>query len=103
MSEREHLTGEPRLTYVGSFDAGITALVLPPEALDRAAEAQAAEAARHIFAIGDPVLKVGGDYSFRGRVVAAFDKLNGSRRYVVENGDAVLHIFSGKQLARTPP
>jgi hypothetical protein len=30
---------------------------------------------------------------------AAFGKLGGSRRYVVENADDVLHIFSGKQLA----
>jgi hypothetical protein len=30
---------------------------------------------------------------------AAFGKLGGSRRSVVENADGVLHIFSGKQLA----
>jgi hypothetical protein len=32
-------------------------------------------------------------------VPAAFGKLGGTRRYVVENADGVLHIFSGKQLA----
>jgi hypothetical protein len=32
-------------------------------------------------------------------VPAAFGKLGGRRRYVVENVDGVLHIFSGKQLA----
>ena len=49
------------------------------------------------FAVGDHVAKISGDYRFVGVVVAAFGKLGGSRRYVVENS-GVLHIFSGKQL-----
>ena len=51
------------------------------------------------MAVGDHVAKISGDYRFVGVVVAAFGKLGGSRRYVVENSDGVLHIFSGKQLA----
>jgi hypothetical protein len=53
-----------------------------------------------VFTVGDHVTKTSGDYRFDGVVVAAFVKLDGrSWRYVVENRDGVLHIFSGKQLA----
>ena len=37
------------------------------------------------FKIGDKVSKVGGDYKFDGVVVAAFEKLSGVVRYVVED------------------
>lgn len=50
------------------------------------------------FHIGDWVIKQGGDYSFEGLVVASFTKIGGARRYVVENGQGILHIFSGKNL-----
>lgn len=51
------------------------------------------------FRVGDHVEKVGGDYSFRGRVVCLFVKLDQkSMRYVVENSDGVLHIYSDKNL-----
>jgi hypothetical protein len=52
------------------------------------------------FSVGDRVTKTSGDYRFEGVIVAAFVKLDGrSWRYVVENSDGVLHIFSAKQLA----
>ena len=50
------------------------------------------------FQVGDYVTKVVGDYYFQGFVVAAFMKRSGKLRYVVENDDCILHIFSGKQL-----
>lgn len=50
--------------------------------------------------IGERVEKTGGDYRFVGEVVAAFRKRNGkSIRFVVENDDGVLHIFSDGQLS----
>lgn len=54
------------------------------------------------FKVNDRVYKDGGDYIFQGIVVCAFQKRNGKWRYVVENIDGVLHIFSGKQLAMVP-
>lgn len=53
-----------------------------------------------VFAIGDHVEKVGGDYQFKGHVVAAFHKLSGLARYVVEDGHGVLHVYSAKILQR---
>lgn len=50
------------------------------------------------FQVGDLVSKVGGDYRFDGTVVAAFRKLSGQLRYVVEDDRGVLHIFSGQNL-----
>lgn len=50
--------------------------------------------------IGRQVYKSGGDYRFFGTVVAAFQKLSGKWRYVVENQQGILHIFSDKQLLR---
>lgn len=50
------------------------------------------------FQVGDKVEKISGDYTFEGIVVAAFSKLSGKTRYVVENPDGILHIFSEKQL-----
>ena len=52
------------------------------------------------YAPGDKVHKVGGDYVFVGTVVAAFRKLSGAERYVVEDDRGLLHIFSEKNLAR---
>jgi hypothetical protein len=52
------------------------------------------------FAVGDPVKKVGGDYRFEGHVVAAFHKLSGVARYVVEDDRGVLHVYSAKNLER---
>lgn len=53
-----------------------------------------------LFEVGDQVEKVVGDYQFRGVGVAAFAKLGGQVRYVVENQDGILHIFSSKQLSK---
>jgi hypothetical protein len=52
------------------------------------------------FRKGDVVTKVTGDYKFKGVVVAKFAKLDSKVRYVVENGDGILHIFSGHNLKR---
>ena len=51
-----------------------------------------------MFLIGEQVEKTGGDYYFRGHVVASFKKLSGAYRCVVENSDGVLFIFNDKQL-----
>lgn len=53
---------------------------------------------RFEFPVGVFVEKVGGDYSFGGYIVAAFKKRSSVVRYVVENGEGLLHIFSGRQL-----
>jgi hypothetical protein len=50
--------------------------------------------------IGDKVEKVGGDYTFVGIVVAAFKKLSGVERFVVEDDRGVLHVYSQKILRK---
>ena len=55
------------------------------------------------FHRGQRVVKAGGDYTFRGVVVAVFEKLSGKVRYVVEHADGMLHIFSESQLAEDSP
>lgn len=50
------------------------------------------------FNLADQVAKVGGDYTFVGVIVAAFPKLSGVRRYVVEDDRGVLHVYSGRML-----
>lgn len=49
--------------------------------------------------VGDKVTKIGG-YPFPGTIVAAFEKLDGQPRYVVESADlpGLLHIFADTQL-----
>ena len=47
---------------------------------------------------GTKVAKVTGDYKFSGTIVAKFAKLDGKVRYVVENQDGILHIFSENNL-----
>ena len=51
--------------------------------------------------IGDTVEKTTGDYVFKGIIVAKFYKLSGAERFVVENQDGILHIFSRKNLVKT--
>lgn len=51
-----------------------------------------------VYTVGDAVEKVGGDYQFEGTVVAAFKKLSGVMRYVVEDDRGVLHVYSAKIL-----
>jgi hypothetical protein len=50
------------------------------------------------FNIGEEVEKITGDYTFEGQVRCAFTKRNGAWRYVVENPDGLLHIFSDGNL-----
>ena len=50
--------------------------------------------------IGDIVEKIGGDYVFQGIIVAAFTKLSGQKRFVVEDDRGVLHIYSENNLKR---
>jgi hypothetical protein len=55
-------------------------------------------AATFKFNVGEKVRKVSGDYRFVGHVVAAFQKLSGQIRYVVEDDRGILHIFSEANL-----
>lgn len=48
--------------------------------------------------VGDMVEKIGGDYYFKGTIVAVFKKLSGKIRVVVDNEDGILHVFSENQL-----
>lgn len=50
------------------------------------------------FKVGDIVEKVGGDYTFKGHVVAVFTKISGAIRLVVEDDRGVLHVYSEKNL-----
>lgn len=52
------------------------------------------------FAVGDRVHKPEGDYRFSGFVQAVLRKRSGAVRYVVENSDGILHIFSEPQLLK---
>jgi hypothetical protein len=54
--------------------------------------------ADRVLAVGDLIEKTGGDYRFVGEVRAVFTKRNGVVRYVVENEDGILHIFSAANL-----
>jgi hypothetical protein len=53
--------------------------------------------------VGTRVCNRGSDYRFCGFIVAVFRKTSGAVRYVVENDDGVLHIFSDKNLERPTP
>lgn len=55
-----------------------------------------------MYQVGDTVKKTGGDYSFVGKVVAAFKKRSGVVRYVVEDDRGVLHVYSDKVLLLLP-
>lgn len=50
--------------------------------------------------VGDRVAKTGGDYTFEGVVVAAFQKRGGAWRYVVEDARGILLIMNAKVLQR---
>lgn len=50
------------------------------------------------FSLFDEVIKDRGDYTFEGKIVAAFRKKSGVWRYVVENEAGILHIFSATNL-----
>ena len=55
-----------------------------------------------MFPVGSQVEKIGGDYTFTGKVVAAFQKLSGAERFVVEDDRGVLHVYSAKNLRLSP-
>lgn len=52
------------------------------------------------YKVGDRVVKIGGDYSITGTIVAAFTKTSGAERYVLEadNPKGLLHIYSESNL-----
>jgi len=50
--------------------------------------------------VGDNVIKVGGDYTFGGKVVSVFKKLSGKVRVVAEDDRGILHVFSEKNLKK---
>lgn len=50
--------------------------------------------------LGDLVYKNTGDYTFRGIIVAVFQKLGGEWRVVVENTEGILMILNERQLVR---
>ena len=49
--------------------------------------------------VGSIVVKQGGDYTFRGTVVAVFTKLSGAVRYVVEDERGLLLIHGPATIA----
>lgn len=51
---------------------------------------------------GTEVVKNKG-YAFHGWIVSGFWTIAGKIRYVVDNGDGMLHIFNGDQLDRVIP
>ncbi len=53
-----------------------------------------------ILEVGEPVEKIGGDYTFVGNVRSVFTKNSGAIRYVVEDDRGVLHIYNRKNLRR---
>lgn len=67
------------------------------------------------FKVGDRVIKDKGDYVFRGTVVSAFRKITpgeygcvnqpmeGPWRYVAQNRDGILHVFSDAQIRLVTP
>jgi hypothetical protein len=56
-----------------------------------------------ILKVGDRATKVDGDYRFVGEVRAVFTKCNGVIRYVIENDDGILHIFSAATIQSAVP
>ena len=52
------------------------------------------------FFKGEFVAKYTGDYRYKGWVVGRIKKRNGLQRYVVENEDGMLFIFSEAQLTK---
>lgn len=69
-----------------------------PQAADRIEELLGEkEAEAKSFEVGDKVFKLKG-YEFRGTVVMKGETLAGKVRYVVDDGQGMLHIYSGSQL-----
>lgn len=57
---------------------------------------------KYRFKLGDKVAKTKGDYRFKGVVVMRGRKRSGKPRFVVENSDGILHIFSESNLELIP-
>lgn len=55
------------------------------------------------FALGDEIVKTGGDYRFSGVIVSIFRKRDGPVRVVAENSDGLLFIFNPAQIALVKP
>ncbi len=53
-----------------------------------------------MLVVGEEVEKIGGDYTFVGKVRSVFTKNSGAIRYVVEDNRGVLHIYNRKNLRR---
>ena len=66
--------------------------------ITKASAGEACEQPTTRFKTKDKVKKVGGDYTFEGEVVAAFPKLSGQIRYVVEDDRGILHVYSDRVL-----
>ncbi len=56
------------------------------------------------YSVGQRVQKIGGEYALTGTVVAAFAKLSGTIRYVVEADypKGLLHIYGPSNLQAAP-
>jgi hypothetical protein len=54
------------------------------------------------FHVGDYVGKFGGDYTFQGWVVSAYQKRSGVWRYVIEDDRGMNMIMNGRQIDRRP-
>jgi hypothetical protein len=50
--------------------------------------------------IGDRVEKIGTFYIFQGIIVSVFNNLSGEKKFVVEDDQGVLHIYSAKNLTK---
>lgn len=87
--------------YRAGWQAGFTegtgkAATATPESSVRVALPPEAPMRIDGYGVGDHVEVVGGDHSFSGTVVAAFPKLWGAARFVVEDERGVLHIYGVK-------
>lgn len=50
------------------------------------------------YQIGDMVEHVSHDSTFLGEIRAVFRHTNGAWRYVLQNSDGILHLYSGRTL-----
>lgn len=87
--------------YRAGWQAGFTegtgkAATATPESSVRVALPPEAPIRIDGYGVGDHVEVVGGDHSFAGTIVAAFPKLWGAARFVVEDERGVLHIYGVK-------
>jgi hypothetical protein len=57
---------------------------------------------KQLFERGDYVRKIGGDYSYEGWVLVAYQKRSGVWRYVIEDKRGLNMIVNGRQIVRHP-